>query len=107
VVFDSLDILSHRGGFYRRYMDRRERPIEIPAHASAQMRTRGATADEVADAIRTATWRPARGGRLHCRKTFPYHAAWRGRYYRAKRVRVFFIEEAERIIVVTVLTYYF
>jgi hypothetical protein len=88
-------------------MKRRRKQIDIPDHALRQMRERGATAEEVIDAIRTSTWRPARDGRLQCRKTFPYRQRWRGRYYRAKRVRVFFVEGSEMITVVTIITYYF
>jgi hypothetical protein len=102
-----LDIFTPADVLYGRHMDRRLKPIDFPDHARRQMRERGATVEEVVDAIRTSSWRPARGGRLQCHKRLPYRQRWRGRYYRAKRLRVLFVETSEMITVVTVITYYF
>lgn len=51
-------------------------------------------------------WSPAELGRLECQKAFPFRNVWNGRYYETKEVRPIFVEEPDRIVVVTVYTYF-
>jgi hypothetical protein len=44
------------------------KPIRFSNHAREQMRYRGATEQEVIEAISSAVWEPAELGRLECRK---------------------------------------
>jgi hypothetical protein len=83
------------------------KPIRLSAHARGYLRTRGFTAAEVEEAIRTSPWQPAELGRLECRKDFPYGRDWNGKSYATKQVRPVFVDEAAEIVVVTVYTYYF
>jgi hypothetical protein len=83
------------------------KPIRLSAHARSYLRTRGFTAAEVEEAIRTSPWQPAELGRLECRKDFPYGRDWNGKLYATKQVRPVFVDEAAEIVVVTVYTYYF
>jgi hypothetical protein len=83
------------------------KPIRASGHARDNMRYRGASEQEVVEAIRTAPWGPAERGRLECRKDFAYGQDWNGRCYATKRVRPIFVEEADEIVVVTVDVYYF
>jgi hypothetical protein len=83
------------------------KPILCSGHARQQLRFRGTTEAEVADAIQTETWHPAENGRLECRKDVPFNAQWNGRYYATKQVRPVFVEEPDEIVVVTVYVYYF
>ena len=83
------------------------KPIRLSAHARGYLRTRGFTAAEVEEAIRTSPWQPAELGRLECRKDFPYGRDWNGNVYATKQVRPVFVDEAAEIVVVTVYTYYF
>jgi hypothetical protein len=83
------------------------KPIRLSAHARGYLRTRGFTAAEVEEAIRTSPWQPAELGRLECRKDFPYGRDWNGKSYATKQVRPVFVDEAVEIVVVTVYTYYF
>ena len=83
------------------------KPIRLSAHARGYLRTRGFTAAEVEEAIRTSPWQPAELGRLECRKDFPYGSDWNGRFYATKQVRPVFVDETAEIVVVTVYTYYF
>lgn len=48
------------------------KPIRLSGHARENMRYRGASEQEVVEAIRTAPWRPTEWGRLECRKDFAY-----------------------------------
>ena len=83
------------------------KPIKLSGHGRLTMVERGATSEEVEDAIRTSTWCPACLGRLECEKVFVFGAEWRGRFYEHKRVRPVFVDLPTEILVVTVYTYYF
>jgi len=83
------------------------KPIRLSGHARDNLRYRGATEEEVKEAIRIALWRPAELGRLECRKDFPYGREWNKKVCATKRVRPIFVEEADEIVVVTVYVYYF
>jgi hypothetical protein len=83
------------------------KPIRLSGHARENMHYRGATEQEVVEAIRTASWGPAERGRLECRKDFVYGQDWNGRFYATKQVRPILVEEADEIVVVTVYVYYF
>lgn len=91
----------------RKETDLLMKPIRLSGHALENLHYRGATEQEVFDAIRSASWGQAFGGRLECRKDFPYGQDWNGKFYLTKQVRPIFIEEAEKIVVVTVYVYYF
>ncbi|MEW6232887.1 MAG: DUF4258 domain-containing protein [Chloroflexota bacterium] len=83
------------------------KPIRLSGHARENMHYRGATEQEVVDAIRSAEWRLAEGQRLECRKDFAYGQDWNGRFYATKQVRPIFVEETDEIVVVTIYVYYF
>ena len=83
------------------------KPIRLSAHARERMEHRGATEQEVLEAIRTAGWVSAERARLECRKDFPFGRQWNGKLYVTKQVRAIFAEEAREILVVTVYVYYF
>jgi hypothetical protein len=85
----------------------RPKPVHLSQHASRYVQRRGFTEAEVEQAIRQAPWTPARQGRMECVHDFPYNRTWNGRQYATKRVRPIFVEEPERIVVVTVITYFF
>jgi len=81
--------------------------IVFSGHAVDNMRFRGATEDEVIETIQASSWEPAEQRRLECRKDFPFEGDWNGKYYATKQVRPIFVEESDRIAVVTVYVYYF
>jgi len=83
------------------------KPIKFSDHGRLTMVERGATSEEVEDAIRTATWSPARLERLECEQVFAVGADWRGRFYEHKRVRPVFVDLPTQILGVTVYTYSF
>ena len=82
------------------------KPIRLSHHATQQLEYRGATEDEVREAIRTAPWTQAELNRLECRKEFPYHRTWHNKSYAMKQVRPIFVEDAREIVVVTIYVYY-
>ena len=83
------------------------KPVRLSKHAQGYIATRGFTAAEVADAIRTCPWQPAELGKLECRKDFPFNAEWHDHYYATKQVRPIFAETDADIVVITVYTYYY
>ena len=84
-----------------------ELPIEISRHARQQMEERGADQREVVAAIREGRAEPGRGNRVMYRKNFQFEATWRGQRYRIKQVAPIVAEERDRLVVVTVYTFYF
>jgi hypothetical protein len=58
-----------------------EKPVHFSRHALQQMIERGATDDEVLEAIRSGEQVSAKRGRLGYRKNFQYERLWGGRYY--------------------------
>jgi len=88
-------------------MKKKEKQIRLSEHAKQQLIFRGATEQQVIDAIRTQAWRPAELGRLECRKDFRFAAEWNRRFYDTKQVRPIFVDEPDEIVVVTVYVYYF
>ena len=88
-------------------MEEKGKSIRLSEHAKQQLQFRGATEQEVFEAIRTETWEPAEIGRLECRKDFPFEFEWNNKYYDTKQVRPIFVDEPHEIVVVTVYVYYF
>ena len=88
-------------------MSGKRKPVRLSEHARQQLRSRGATEQEVIDSIRTEKWKPAELGRLECRKNFSFNAEWNRTYYTTRQVRPIFVEELDEIVVVTVYVYYF
>jgi hypothetical protein len=70
------------------------------------MTFRGATEEEIVQAIRRAEWQPAERGRFDCRHESPFGRDWNGRHYTSKQVRPVFVDEPAEIVVVTVYVYY-
>ena len=83
------------------------KPILFSRHALDQARERGATEDEVRQAVREGEPVPARGARRGYRFNFPFGRSWGGQVYAIKQVMPIVAEEADRIVVVTVYVFYF
>jgi hypothetical protein len=83
------------------------KPIQFSRHAQEQMADRGARPDEVVEAIRTGQTVPAKRGRQGYRRDFQYNRLWGGRTYAIKQVLAIVAEETDRLVVVTVYTFYF
>ena len=83
------------------------KPIRLTEHARLQCVERGATEQEVLQAIRSGTQEPAKMGRILCRFNFPFGGMWQGKAYAVKQVAPIIKEEATEIVVITVYTFYF
>lgn len=80
--------------------------VELSEHARQQMGFRGCTESEIEQAIRTQDWKPAELGRLECRLTVPFQGEWNGKSYPNKTIRPIFVQEKDKVVVVTVYVYY-
>ncbi len=83
------------------------KPIRLTTHALEQLAERGATDDEVKEAIEKGVREPAHQGRLMYRLNFQYHAIWQGKFYAIKQVAPVVVEAQNERVVVTVYTFYF
>jgi hypothetical protein len=83
------------------------KPIVFSRHAREQMQERGASETEVVRAVRDGLPQSARKGRVFYRLNLPYNAVWAGKRYAIKQVAPVVAEDADRLVVVTVYTFYF
>jgi hypothetical protein len=83
------------------------RPIVFTLHARERMRDRGAREADVREAIRIGQRELAQRGLFLYRLNREYRQEWAGRYYAVQQVAPVVAEEANRIVVVTVYTFYF
>lgn len=81
--------------------------VRLTGHARLQCAERGATAEEVVQAVREGMREPSKRGRLLCRFNFPFGRTWQGTWYAVKQVAPVIAEEADETVVVTVYTFYF
>ena len=71
------------------------------------MKNRNTSKEEVIETIRNSGWNKAKGVRFSAKKTFNFDSEHFDRYYTKKDVVPIFVEESERIIVITVYTFYY
>lgn len=81
--------------------------ILFSLHALEQMRIRGVTRDEVVLTVSTGEKLPANRGRIAFRKNFPFRSSWQGSYYEVKQVMAIVAEDIDKMVVVTVYSFYF
>jgi len=71
------------------------------------MRERGAREEDVREAIRVGQREPAQRGLVLYRLNLELKREWDGRYYGVQQVAPVVAEEKDRVVVVTVYTFYF
>jgi hypothetical protein len=88
-------------------MNKITKPIRLSAHAKIQRHIRGASEEEIIEAIKTEKWQKSELNKLECRKELSFNKTWNDKFYKTKQVRPIFVEEEKEIVVVTVYVYYF
>jgi len=82
------------------------KPVVFSPHALDNVSDRGATLQEVEDAICHGERVPAKLGRVAFRRSYPFRAKWKGKFYHTKQVMPIVVEESERWVVVTVYVFF-
>ncbi len=80
--------------------------IHFTNHAKRQMIERRVIEDEIKEVIQNGKWQVAEKGRFSASLPFPFNGDHYGRFYRTKEVVPIFVEEANRIVVITVYTFF-
>ncbi len=83
------------------------KPIRLTKHGREQARERGASENEVREAVTKGSREPAKRGRELCRYNFKFGKKWQGEPYAIKQVAPVIKEESNEIVVITVYTFYF
>ncbi|MFQ3597623.1 MAG: hypothetical protein SNJ55_06560 [Chloroherpetonaceae bacterium] len=83
------------------------KPIRLTKHATDRCLSRGATFQEVQQAIREGVREPVKANRQSSKMNFVFNDYWGNVFYPIKQVAPVFVEETNEIVVITVYTYYF
>lgn len=83
------------------------KPVVFTDHARDRVVLRGTTEEDVIRAIQTGRREPAQRGLFLYRLTLEYRREWDGRYYAVQQVAPVVDELPDRLVVVTVYTFYF
>jgi uncharacterized protein YuzE len=84
---------------------RPEKPIVFTRHAGDKLHERGASEEDVREAIRVGERERAQRGLFLYRWNREFNSVWEGRYYRVQQVAPVVAEEEDRLVVVTVYTF--
>ncbi|OQX54271.1 MAG: hypothetical protein B5M48_01320 [Candidatus Omnitrophica bacterium 4484_213] len=91
---------------YKRIIKMSMKPTYFTQHSLDQMHKRKAAKREVEITIRESEWDVAGQGRWTAAMSFDFNAEHYGRFYRCKEVVSIFVEENERIAIITVYTFF-
>ena len=80
--------------------------IQIDPHTLERASERGSNAKEIEEVLLTGITGVAKGSRKMKSKIFSYRSMRQGKFYDEKKVEVYYIEEADKIITVTVYVFY-
>jgi hypothetical protein len=79
-----------------------ELQIQIDPHTLKRAEERGATESEIKEILRTGEDIPAKKNRKARSKVYSFNRERNGKFYEQKRVEVYYVEDAGKIITVTV-----
>ena len=82
------------------------KPIIFTRHARQRLAERRTTEDEIVQAILDASWVRTDQGRYAVTKWYSFGQEHGGSFYAGKDVRPIFVDEGERIVVVTLYVYF-
>jgi len=80
--------------------------LQIDEHTLKRAEERGTNINEIHDIIETGSPIPAKYQRLCKYKIYSFNKERNGKYYKQKRVEVYYIKDVEKIITVTVYVFY-
>jgi len=88
-------------------MSEPSKPVVFSRHARERCARRGAAETDAIAAIRDGKREPAQRGLWLYRLNLEYQREWDGVWYAVQQVAAVVAEESDRLVVVTVYTYYF
>lgn len=80
--------------------------IIIIEHVRRRMTKRGTSEEEIKAVLGKGQEVEAKKGRKAKERVFPFNKSWRGTFYPEKKVKVSFVEEERKIVVITGYVYY-
>jgi hypothetical protein len=80
--------------------------ITIEVHTLLRAEERGTNEAEIKDVLLTGFSIPAKYGKIGKAKVYEFDRSRHGRYYKQKRVEVFYLVEGDELITVTVYVFY-
>jgi len=80
--------------------------LQIDEHTLTRAEERGTNINEIRDVIETGSLIPAKYQRLCKYKIYSFNKERNGKYYKQKRVEVYYIGGVKEIITVTVYVFY-
>ena len=80
--------------------------IQIDPHTLARAAERGASEAEIKDVLRAGEDIPAKKNRKARAKVYSFDRDRNGKFYEQKRIEVYYVEEAGKIVTVTVYVFY-
>jgi hypothetical protein len=80
--------------------------LRIDPHAAERAMERGATPEEIEDVVRTGVPIAGKKNRLGKFKVYPFGRARNGKRYDQKRIEVYYVEERNTLVTVTVYVFY-
>ena len=80
--------------------------IRIHPHARERMTERGATEAEVIATVKQGARFPAKFLRTGFRRNFPFNSEWRGKFYRAKKIEAFAVEDNGWLVITVIVKYF-
>ncbi len=81
--------------------------IELHPHAVERAKERGATEDEIKDAVLHGEEFPVKHNRTGFRRTTIFNEEWQGKKFYAKQIECYAVKEKESWIVISVIVKYF
>jgi hypothetical protein len=80
--------------------------IQIDPHTLARAKERGASEEEIKEVVEAGKPGLARGKREMRSKIYPFNAMRSGKHYEEKKIEVYYTEEDNKFITVTVYVFY-
>jgi hypothetical protein len=81
--------------------------VKLHPHARERLVERGATEQEVVEAVQSGESYPVKFGRVGFRRNFPYNSSWRGKRFSVKQVEAIAVRQGSDWLVLTVLVKFF
>ncbi len=81
--------------------------IIFSKHSLEQCKERGTNENEVINTINIGVSENVKNGRIMFKANFAFNSLWNGNFYAIKQVAPVIVEEVDKIVVITVYTFYF